>query len=980
MNARTVRQTHSEGSSSRLGGMAPIGAVAPYDAVIFDLDGAVTEIGAEQRVFASSTDLARRLRAGGTHTGLLATDRQTRLLGSDRLADLFTVAVDAAGGHGTDDEIALAALAETAARLDVPAARCAVVASTVCGVRAAHRGGFGLVVGITPSGHRRDFEAAGAEIVLGDVAQLDLGALRADPWLLVYEGFDPAHEGHREALTTLANGYLGTRGCVPERADDGVHYPGAYLAGVYNRLTSLVDGRQVEHESLVNTPNWLHLDLRIDSGLWWSQAGLTARRDRRELDLRRGVLTRRLLLVDEAGRLLQVTQRRLVSMHNSHMAALETTLVPQGWSGRITVRSGIDAEVTNSNVTEYGALANRHLDVLTAHQVDSETVVVEAVTTQSQIRIATASRTVVTGPRTEPSRQFDSRTDGLYAHLLDTPVWDGQPTTIDKTVAVSTSRDAAISSPLQGALDQLGRSPNGYRQLLPEHEAAWARLWDRFAIDLDTDRETRLVLNLHVFHLLQTISPHTTQLDVGVPARGLHGEGYRGHVFWDELFVQPLITAHLPSVTQALLEYRWRRLDTARHAAAKAGLAGALFPWQSGSDGREETPNQLLNLRSHRWMPDNSRLQFHVGLAVAYNAWQYYEATGDIAWLAERGAELIIEVVRLFAALATYEPDTDRYHISGVMGPDEYHDGYPDVPGAGLRDNTYTNILTAWVCQRAADIMTVLGGHECAAVLERLGVESTELALWEHLSRRLTVSFNADGIMSQFDGYESLAELDWERYRRTYGNIERLDLILAAEGDSTNRYKLAKQADVLMLIYLLGADELLTILRRLDYNATDDTLPRTIDYYLARTAHGSTLSRVVHASVLANVNAARAWDTFRDALVADLDDTQGGTTREGIHLGAMAGTVDIITHVFAGRRIQDGILTFAPHLPEDLRRVAFQVQFRGHRIDVTLDHDRLRLAARPCATAPIPVDVAGSRFTLGGGHVRDISLRGHPGQ
>ena len=170
------------------------------------------------------------------------------------------------------------------------------------------------------------------------------------------------------------------------------------------------------------------------------------------------------------------------------------------------------------------------------------------------------------------------------------------------------------------------------------------------------------------------------------------------------------------------------------------------------------------------------------------------------------------------------------------------------------------------------------------------------------------VPFHDKGIISQFEGYSRLLELDWDRYRSLYGNIERLDLILEAEGDSPNRYRLAKQADVLMLLYLLGDDQLAALLARLGYTVTEANIARNVDYYLARTVHGSTLSRVAHASVLAAADPHRAWATFREALDADLDDTQGGTTHTGVHLGAMAGSIDVVQRSFAGLRMRQDAL------------------------------------------------------------------------
>ncbi len=927
-------------------------------------------------VFEGTVALLNRLRAGGVPAGLVTASRNAEaLLASADLGDLFAVVIDGtqAADLGLPGKPDPAMFVEAARRLGVVPEQTAVVEDAIAGVEAARRGGFGLVVGIDRAGQRDQLEAAGADVVLEDVALLDLGALRVGPWLLAYEGFDSAHEGHREALTALGNGYFATRGAAPERAADGVHYPGTYLAGIYNRLISEVQGRQVEDEHMVNAPNWLLLDLNIADGGWWSAGALDVSGERRELDLRRGVLSRRAVLADQVGRRLHVTQRRLVSMDRPHLAALETTLVAEGWSGPVSLRSGIDAGVTNSNVAEYGALANRHLTVISAAEVNADTLLVEAETNQSHIRIAMAARTVVTGAPSAP-RRLEAAED-RQVHRIELMLLDGVPVTIDKTVAVATSRDAGISSPALAALSALNRAPSDFTGLLAGHEAAWERLWERFGIELEAaDRQAQLVLNLHVFHLLQTISPHTALVDAGVPARGLHGEGYRGHVFWDELFVLPIITQHLPSVTRALLEYRWRRLDAARQAARDAGLAGAMFPWQSGSDGRDETPRELYNLRSERWIPDNSSRQRHVGLAIAYNAWQYYQSTGDRSWLAEQGADLIIEVARLIAALATHDADQDRYHIAGVMGPDEYHDGYPDIPGSGLRDNAYTNVLAAWVCERAVEIFTVLGGPECDDLSTRLRVKPREREAWSRLSRRLAVPFHDDNLISQFDGYGSLTELDWTRYRATYGNIGRLDLILEAEGDATNRYKLSKQADVLMLIYLLGPDELIGLLGRLGYVVTTADLARTVDYYLARTAHGSTLSRVVHASVLSRFDPSRAWSTFREALAADLDDTQGGTTQEGIHLGAMAGTIGIVINAFAGLQVEADTLSFTPRLPTGLRRARFQVQYRRQRIDVMLDHERLLLSAHPCSATDVRVRVGGRCATLHGGQTAEFSM------
>ncbi len=936
----------------------------------------LAELGARGlRSYPGTTALLTRLRDAGVPVGLVTASRNAQqMLAAAHLTELFDTVVD--GQIALDQRLPgkpdPAMFLEAAKRLGVTPADAAVVEDAISGIEAARRGGFGLVVGIARQGNREEFEAAGADVVLNDVGELDLGASATDPWVLVYNGFDPAHEGHREALTALGNGYLATRGVRPEHTDDGIHYPGTYLAGVHNRLVSSIHGRSLEEEHLVNAPNWLPLDIRVGSGPWWSSGNIATHGERREVNLRSGTSTRYATLVGPHGMRLSLVQRSLVSMDDPHLAMLETTVAALGWSGPVTVRAGIDAGVRNTNVAAYLGSDSTHLSRPTFTQV-GDILLCEVQTLHSQIRIATAIHLHLTGAE-GTWNESGTIAGRRYSREVEIALVDGQPATLIKTASIFTSRDPAIASPGTAAVRRLHDHAADTIGVIDRHRAAWERLWNRFAITIEADLRSQLVLNIHIFHVLQTLSRHTAELDAGVPARGLNGEGYRGHVFWDELFVLPVLGLRLPEVARALLDYRWHRLDAARTAAREIGLPGARFPWQSGSDGREETPNQLYNPHSARWMPDNSRRQQHVGLAVAYNAWQHYQVTGDLDWLADRGAELIIEVARYFAASAVHDAATDRFHIAGVMGPDEYHDGYPDAPGEGIRDNTYTNVMVAWVCQHAGDALEELVGHARDDVIDRLQIGDDEIVRWAHVSRRLTVPIHADGVLSQFDGYESLLELDWGGYRDRYGNIGRLDLLLESEDDSTNRYKLAKQPDVVMLVYLLGQNGLREQLARLGYPFTQDDLVRTVTYYLERTSNGSTLSRVVNASVLSGLDESRSWSLFREALIADLDDTQGGTTREGIHLGAMAGTVDLIARSFAGLQFDSTQIRFAPRLPTRLADIRFQFAYRGHRIDVDLNHETLHVHLLPSLAPPIRIRTGATWVSLAGDESHDFPL------
>jgi trehalose/maltose hydrolase-like predicted phosphorylase len=391
--------------------------------------------------------------------------------------------------------------------------------------------------------------------------------------------------------------------------------------------------------------------------------------------------------------------------------------------------------------------------------------------------------------------------------------------------------------------------------------------------------------------------------------------------------------------------YRYRRLDEARAAAKQAGYEGAMYPWQSGSDGKEETQVVHLNPRSGKWEPDLSHNQRHVNAAIFYNIWHYYQATGDFEFLLAYGAEMMLEIARFWSSIAHFNPDRDRYEIHGVMGPDEFHEKHPDSEEEGLRNNAYTNVMVAWICETAQGVLALLPERRRRSLRSKIGLSEDELQTWKDMSRRMFVPFHGEGIISQFEGYEDLEELDWEAYRAKYGNIQRLDRILRAEGDEPYRYKLSKQADVLMLFFLFPEEELRRLFEQLGYEYAPDTASKNIAYYEPRTTHGSTLSFVVHAAILADLDRQRSWEMFMTALQCDISDIQGGTTREGIHMGAMAGTLDLIQRGYVGAETRDTTLYFSPKPNDRLDGLSLHMRFRDMPVEVRLDESMLTVAA-----------------------------------
>jgi trehalose/maltose hydrolase-like predicted phosphorylase len=628
----------------------------------------------------------------------------------------------------------------------------------------------------------------------------------------------------------------------------------------------------------------------------------------------------------------------------------------------VTVRSGIDGRIVNAGAELYRPFNNRHLEPLSAGVVGDDGVHLLVRTSQSHLHVAQAARTRAfrDGEPLAVSRRLIDE-PGYVGHELSMDLKQGETLVLEKLAALYTSRDRAISEcgvAVRKAIARAGR----FEAAMAEHVLTWRQLWRRFDIHMqptgpDFKLNVPMLLRLNMLHLLQAVSLNSVGLDVGVPARGWTGEHYQGHIFWDELFIFPFLNYRVPEITRSLLMYRYRRLGEARAAARSAGFQGAMFPWQSGSDGQETTQHFNLNPRSQRWVPDNSYLQRHVGSAIAYNVWEYFQVTEDVEFLQFAGAELIVEIARLWSSMATFDHARGRYEIRGVMGPDEFHEGYPGSPTAGLNNNAYTNIMAVWVLCRAKDVLDLLPDIRRAELMERLGLSAEETVRWDDISRRMFVPFHGDGIISQFEGYDELVELDWKAYELRYGNIQRLELILEAENDSANRYKLSKQADVLMLFYLFSADELRALFERLGYPFEHETIPRNVAYYDQRSSHGSTLSRVVHAWVLARSDRLRSMRYFAEALQSDVSDIQQGTTAEGVHLGAMAGTVDLVQRALTGIEAAGEVLRFSPRLPEELDHLDMQIRYRGHSLDLRLTRGTFSVRERERGARPITVAV-----------------------
>lgn len=928
-------------------------------------------------VFQTSVNLINTLKAQGIRVGVATSSRNCQLvLQLAGLDSVFETQVDGnySAKHDLKGKPEPDIFVEAARNLGLNPGECVVVEDAISGVQAGRAGNFGMTLGIARNIGGEMLLRFGADQVVSDLGEITVDDLNdwfetgmaTDEWFLTYNGFDPGDEKLRETLTTVGNGYLGTRGASECESAGFNFYPGTHISGIFNKTPSKVHGQDIWNNDFVNCPNWLPVEFKIGNGEFKSPFSMEILSYSHRLNMREGTMERDLVVKDKVGRITRISSRRVASMADAHLCALKFDLTPLNYSAKITFRSSIDGNVENGGVARYSALNTHHLCRVSAGKTE-EGIYLHTETTHSRYQIVMASKSVLL----EDGKALDTpkeviQNKACVSEEMQIMAMENNRYSLEKFVYIRTSLDRTPGDLRALCLDSLAKIRT-FQGVFGPHSKSWKALWQKADIRVTGDRFVQRVLRLHIYHLLVTASPHNASRDAGMPARGLSGEAYRGHIFWDELYILPFFDSNFPEISKALLMYRYNRLDAAREYAKANGYIGAMYPWQTADDGTEETQEVHYNPESKKWDPDLSRNQRHVSIAVFANTWRYVSWTGDKTFLKDYGAEMMLDIARFWGGIADYDEETGKYHISGVMGPDEFHEALPDSNEHGLKDNAYTNIMVVWLLERALETLDELPPKVRKRIVEKIGLTEEETDKWQDMVTKLNVIFTEDGIISQFDGYMELDELDWEAYRKRFYSIHRMDRILKAEGDSPDHYKVAKQADTLMTWYVLEPEEVARILNQLGYSVDDPLklLKDNYDYYEQRTSHGSTLSKVVHAVISKYIYSSDiSWDWFMEAMHSDIEDTQGGTTIEGIHTGVMAGTLEVLKQDFAGLNMSSSPMKVDPDLPAHWGEMKFSFIWQKIWFDLIIDQDRVNMTAYHKGDKVVPVEIFGKQYDL----------------
>ncbi|MBN1249341.1 MAG: glycoside hydrolase family 65 protein [Anaerolineae bacterium] len=714
-----------------------------------------------------------------------------------------------------------------------------------------------------------------------------------DTWQIVETTFDPQQRAYKEAVFTIGNGYLGTRGAFEEGYDRD--QPVTLVHGVF-------DDVPIVHTELANAPSWTGLSLRIGDDWFRMDRGTVLSYERR-LDLKTGTLKRDVRWRAPGGRVVSLSFERFASMADPHVMVVRCHVRSETFSGQVEVRAGVDGIVDNEG--------HRHWGLQSQGQVGDRAVMLAVETRESGIVLAEAAHLTLSAAG---AVAYEVRDCPWSPHVLARcRLRPGGEVTIDKIVTVYTSRD--VVEPARVAVDTLlqavSRTVPALRRV---HEQAWAALWQASDIEIDGDPFAEQAVRFSLYQLL--IAAPQDDDRVSIPAKTLSGYGYRGHVFWDvEIFMLPFFIYTQPARARDMLLYRYHTLPGARRKAVSQGYRGAMYAWESAATGDETTPRWVPVWVEERGEDELIRIwcgdiELHITADIAHAVHTYWRVTGDDAFMRDYGAEIILETASFWASRAEWNEAQGWYEIADVIGPDENHDH--------IDNSAFTNEMARWNLQTAMDVLAWLRvsyPSKAAELVSRLALTSEWLRAWEGVIDGLKRMYDPETkLIEQFDGFYDLETLDFSAYEPRQTSLQ---AILGIE--ETQQVQVLKQPDVLMLLYLLG--------ERFD----EETLAANWAYYTPRTdlTYGSSLGPAIQAALAARMGELdQAYRYFRLAAQTDLEDARGNTA-DGLHGATAGGLWQAVVFGFAGVRLTDAGFEAEPRLPPTWGRLAFKLQYHG---------------------------------------------------
>ncbi len=766
-----------------------------------------------------------------------------------------------------------------------------------------------------------------------------------DEWRIVETCYSERYFARAETAFSLSNGYVGMRGTFDEGRPS--LSPGTFVNG-FHETWPIVHAEEAyglarTGQTIVNVPDATVIRLYVDDEpLFLPTARL--RGYERVLDMRAGTLSRELSWSTAAGRHVSVRSCRLVSLEHRHLAAiLYEVMVDQ--AAPVTIAS----QVLNRQDGQHGDGTGgpRRVDPRLAKHFDHRVLhaeVAEAAEGRLLLgyRAARSGMTLAVGAAhvidTDAPYETVESIDGDRGELVMTvDARPGVPIRLIKYVAYQSSRAERAGELVKRCERTLARATrDGFDALLARQRSRLERFWDRADVRVDAGSGSSRLQQAIRWNLFQVAQATLRAEGSGVPAKGLTGQAYGGHYFWDtEIYLLPFLAYTEPRVARNLLRFRHSMLPRARERARELGQRGAMFPWRT-INGEEASAYYQAGTA-----------QYHLNADIAYAIRRYVNARGDVDFLVEVGAEMLIETSRLWVDLGFYADD-GAFHIHGVTGPDEYT--------TVVNDNAYTNLMARLNLRYAASTVRLLRAERpdaYARLVTELELADDEVIEWERAATAMYVPYDARrGVHPQDAGF-----LDREVWDLEATPDDQFPLLLHYHPLVIYRHQVIKQADVVLAMFLLG-DEF-----------EPDAKAANYAYYERLTSGDSSLSACMQSIVAAEVGQEHdALEYFRHALLMDLADVAGNVS-DGVHIASAAGVWQALVFGFGGVREYDGRLSIAPHLPAAWRSLSFSLHVGDSQLRVELSHEGDRYAIEGDA---LDLTISGVEHRLVGG--RELSL------
>jgi alpha,alpha-trehalose phosphorylase len=748
----------------------------------------------------------------------------------------------------------------------------------------------------------------------------------ADEWNVIEKAFRPEFLAQLETMLALGNGYFGMRGCPEDGGPNAEN--GTFINGFYE-TRPIVYGEDAygfarTGQTICNVTDSKIIKLFVDDEPFWLPNAHLLKYDRR-LNMKSGTLDREILWETPAGKQMSITSRRLVSFPHRHVAAISYCVTLLNAQASVVISSEMAANGSSARGNEADprlarAFSGRILHPRASYAKDRRIVLCHA-TEKSRLTLTCATDNALETSCPHSHKVVHTADFGQVAFTIEAQ--PGCPIQLTKYMVYHTSQTASaeeLCGRVEWTLDRV--VAQGFQQLLASQEQYMDDFWRRSDVrikDIKEDRtkrstvEIQQAIRFNLFHILQASARAE---DTGVPAKGLTGQAYEGHYFWDtEIYLLPFLTYTSPRIARNLLAFRYKMLPQARARARELGHRGAMFPWRT-INGEEASAYYAAGTA-----------QYHINADIMYALRKYVQATGDEVFLRNFGAEMLVETARLWLDLGFYsDARGGKFCINGVTGPDEYN--------AVVDNNAYTNLMARENLRYATQVIEGLQATDpdaYKAIVQKTALDPSEVKAWIRAAENMYVPYDEKlKVVPQDDNF-----LNKERWDFRNTPADHYPLLLFYHPLNIYRKQVIKQADVVLAMFLLG-----------------DVFPieakkRNFDFYDPLTTGDSSLSSCVEAIIAAQIgDIDKAIRYGMAALLMDLADV-GGNVKDGCHIASMGGTWMMLTYGLGGMRDEDGTLSFWPRrAPEENAILRFPLTYRGQMLEVEIGLDKVEYALR----------------------------------